>query len=60
MTETEEKHNTPTIVEDMSAGKTTGCMYSRKYTTSRPTCSATVYAYVTSEDRATTTASRTT
>ena len=55
MTETEEKHNAPTIVEDMSAGKTTGCMYSRKYTTSRPTCSATVYAYVNSADRSTTT-----
>ena len=55
MTETEEKHNAPTIVEDMSAGKTTGCMYSRKYTTSRPTGSATVYAYVNSADRSTTT-----
>ena len=51
MTETEEKHNAPTIVEDMSAGKTTGCMYSRKYTTPRP------YAYVNSEDRSTTASS---
>ena len=57
MTETEEKHDAPALVEGRSAGKTTGCMYSRKYTTSRPTCSATVYDYVNSEDRAITTAS---
>ena len=60
VSEAEEKHDASAIGEGMSAGKTTGCMYSLKYTTSRPTCSATVYAYVNSEDRATTTASRTT
>ena len=54
VSEEEEKHDASAIGEGMSAGKTTGCMYSRKYTTSRPTCSATVYAYVNSEDRATT------
>ena len=57
VSEAEEKHDAPAIGEGMSAGKTTGCMYSRKYTTSRPTCSATVYDYVNSEDRAITTAS---
>ena len=59
VSEAEKKHDASAIGEGMSAGKTTGCMYSRKYTTSRPTCSATVCAYVNSEDRSTTTASRT-
>ena len=57
VSEAEKKHDASAIGEGMSAGKTTGCMYSRKYTTSRPTCSATVYDYVNSEDRAITTAS---
>ena len=57
MTETGQKHDAPAIGEGMSAGKPTGCMHSRTYTAPRPTGSATVYAYMNSEDRSITTAS---
>ena len=56
MTETEEKHNAPTIVDGMYAGKTTGCMYSSEKAP-RSTHSATVSVDVNSEDRLITTAS---